>query len=151
MKLRNITILWVILFLFFSTLPGRIEGIYIPVVEDFSVTIQPSQFEKNASDIYVSFDKTRPSCEFRSLSFFLHGKDKNGYEQRVRMRSSFKGEESVRFSGKHEGVGPWIIMKNPSKLQDMSIVVEHDCHGLYNTITKIKIENGVYVGMESLI
>ena len=151
MKLKNIAILWIIILFFFSTLPGRIEGIYVPVIKDFSFTILPSQFEKNASDIYISFYKIRPSCDFTSLSFFLHGKDENGNEQRVLMGSSFKGEETVRYSGIHNGVGPWVIMKNPSKLKDMTIVIEHECHGLYNTITKINIENGIYIGMEPLM
>ena len=77
MKLRNIAILWIIILFFFSTLPGRIEGMYVPVIKDFSFTILPSQFEKNASDIYISFNKIRPSCDFTSLSFFLHGIDEN--------------------------------------------------------------------------
>lgn len=151
MKLRNLAILWAVLFIFFSTLPGRIEGIYFPVVVDFGLKIEPSQFEKNASDIYISFTKIRPSCEFRNISFFLHEKDKTGHELDILMGSSFKGEEIVRFVGSHVDVGPWVIRKPISKLKDMTIVVEHDCHGIYNTITNLKIKNGIYVGVEPLI
>lgn len=142
--LKFIAVLWILL-LSFANVPGKMEANFMPVIEDLSYSVSESTYEPNASDMYFNFEKLRPECAFKRIDFFLYGEDSEGNYQNVTMRSIYKGSEAVRFKGRHDGVGPWVIMVPPEDLNNLSMSVRHRCHVLFDTITVIRIRNGEVV------
>ena len=77
-----------------GNVPGRIEGKYFPVIENFVVSVQPSEYEKDASDVFIEFDKNRKECAFDDINFYAY--DKTGEEEQIiTLHSVFKGEEII--------------------------------------------------------
>ena len=142
--LKVVAILWVLL-LSFANVPGKMEASLMPTIDDFSYSISKSKYEPHASDMYINFDKLRSECDFKRIDFFLYGEDDEGNRQNVSMRSIYKGSEKVRFEGRYDGVGPWVLMAPPEDMNDLTIIVVHRCHVLFDTITQIKIRNGKVV------
>jgi len=143
MDFRYILILWVLLFAF-AQVPGRLEGQYFPVLTDISVTLEEDgDGDPNTTNIFLNFNKERDSCALRTTRFYLYDVNEEEYSQFALMDARFMGYEQVRFAGRYDGVGPWYVRASKEDLANMSIVLRHKCHIYYETITRVRIRDGV--------
>lgn len=145
MHLKYIFLLWVLL-LSFAQVPGKLEGKYVPVIGNISVSFDSNMdLDDRTSNIYLSYDKFRDSCSFRSAKFYLFDENKEGDNQYMLMNTVYNGYENVRFAGRYDNVGPWFVRASQEDLQNMSVVLRHRCHIYYEVITRIRIRDGVMV------
>lgn len=144
MHLKYILLLW-ILFLSFAYVPGKMEGKYFPVIGNITVTTDSNRdLDDRTSNIFLSYDKFR-DCSFRSAKFYLFDENKDGDNQYMLMNTVYNGYENVRFSGRHNNVGPWFVRASAEDLQNMSVVIRHSCSIYYETITRIRVRDGEIV------
>lgn len=114
--------------LFLSSVGGKIEGRYFPVVSQADIS-RVERVGQVATRFWGSFEKLR-DCTFEDLKFYLG-------DPTASARADFEFEEvaSVRHQG-DENFGPWLVQLTPDQLTNRSFAVaKHKCHPLWLTET----------------
>lgn len=135
---KRIFALVVVLFVCFANVPGTFEGKQIPVIDDMSIAVMP--ISEDRSEIYLDFTKIR-NCSFRKVEFYMN--DSNGDALiNTKVSAHYLGPVTTRWAGRHSGVGPWAVYAPAADLQDMTVIIYHRCHSVYQTITKYRLADG---------
>jgi hypothetical protein len=116
-------------------IPGKIEGHFSPVIENFVVShTEPSDKEFGSIVIFGTFDKIR-NCSFENIEARLTKTNDQGKTIKTKINVVFEERDKVRFIGQDNGYGPWRLKVTPSEVQDLEFIAEHSCHPLWKTVT----------------
>jgi len=132
MKFSNYAIMlaicWILLFINTNTV-GRLEGLFLPVVNSF--TIDSVESGGGRSELTGTFLKLR-NCDFVDINWNYAV---NGGISTTNL--DIVEPAKVRTGGFHE-YGPWYVNISNENVRDHSVVeVIHRCHPLWNTITMV--------------
>jgi len=109
---------------------GHVEGRYLPVVKDFTVTVVDAS--EAATRIEGGFDILRPGCDFIGVEWFLVGE-----ARRAKIAVTFEEGEKVRPGG-WQAYGPWRLPIPPQRLYDTEAFVLHKCpYRPWLTVTRL--------------
>lgn len=132
-------VLVVAIFVCFANVPGTFEGKQFPVIEDMAIHVMP--VTEGRSEIFLDFKKIR-NCSYRKIEFYMN--DMNGDAVlNAKISAHYLGPVEVKWSGRqYTGVGPYAVYADAAKLQNLTVIAYHRCHGAYNTITKYRLADG---------